>query len=258
MRRLMALLAMCRAVLPVLKTKSLRRELKFHLDSLDGLRDAQVMLLFMRKYFRRNQTAAPLIAFLNMQETHLIRQVGYEISLINPEQMVERINALKVLMEHALTGTGVRGQILAAVDEAYAEVQWRRININPDDPSTVHAMRIAYKRFRYMVEIAEPLTPAMPPTRPQAMQRYQAMMGDIQDLVVFLRTVDQFANDHPQFDLAPVRNFVAGKCSERVDYFLARTDRLNRYWRKTPSVRFPWKPTRPAEAPALVMQAETE
>jgi len=257
-RRLMAILAMCRAVLPDLKTKSLRRELKFHLDSLDGLRDAQVMLLFMRKHFRRQAAAAPLIAFLNMQETHLIRQVGYEISLINPESVVERISALRTLMERSLTGTGVQGQILATVDETYAEVQWRRINVNPDDPSTIHAMRIAYKKFRYMVEIAGPLTPAMPPTRPQTMQRYQAVMGDIQDLVVFRRTVDRFESENPSFDMAPVRVFIIERCSQRVDVFMARMNRLDRFWRKNPSARFPWKPPARVEGPALIMDTEED
>ncbi len=257
MRRLMAILVMCRAVLPGLKMKNLRRDLKFHLDSLDGLRDAQVMLLFLKKYLRGNVAAAPLIAFLNMQETHLIRQVGYDIKLIDSEQMTEKVNTLRAFMEGSLTGTGVKGQILAAVDESFAEVQWRRININPDDLSTVHAMRIAYKRFRYMVEVAEPLIPAMPATRQRTLQRYQAMMGDIQDMVVFLRFIDQFAIENPQFAIAPVRDFITIKCNERMEYFLARIDRLNRFWRKTPAARFPWRSSTPAKSPLQTMETES-
>jgi CHAD domain-containing protein len=257
MRRLMAILVMCRAVLPGLKMKNLRRELKFNLDSLDGLRDAQVMLLFLRKYFRRNVAAAPLMAFLNMQETHLIRQVGYDIRLLDSEQMTEKVNALRAFIEQSLTGTGVKGQILAAVDESFAEVQWRRININPDDLSTVHAMRIAFKKFRYMVEVAEPLIPAMPATRQRILQRYQAMMGDIQDMVVFLRFIDQFAIDNPQFDITPVRVLIAAKCNQRLAYFISRIDRLNRFWRKTPAVCFPWRSSTPAKSPIQTMETES-
>ncbi len=258
MRRLMAILVLCRAVLPTLKTKNLRRELKFHLDSLDGLRDAQVMLLFLRRYFRSNAAAAPLIAFLNMQETHLIRQVGYDVGLINPEQMAEMVNTVRAFIEQSLTGTGVKGQILAAVDEAFAEVQWRRVNINPDDLSTVHAMRIAYKKFRYMIEIAEPLIPAMPATRARTLQRYQAMMGDIQDMVVLLRFIDQFANDNPQFDITPVRVLATEKCNQRMTYFIARINRLNRFWRKTPAVRFPWRSTSSEKSPHQIIEMESE
>lgn len=250
MRRLMAILFMCRAVLPRVKMKILRRELKSHLDSLDGLRDAQVLLLFLRKYFLKSDSAAALIVFLNMQETHLIRQVGYDISSINTEQMSEKVNAITTVMEHSLTGTGIKGQILSAVDESFAAVQWRRININPDDLSTVHAMRIAFKKFRYMVEVAEPLIPLMPATRQRGLQRYQAMMGDIQDVVVFLRFIDEFAVEYPQFAITPVREFIVAKRKERVDYFISRIDRLNRFWRKTPEARFPWK-TNPTQRPPL-------
>jgi CHAD domain-containing protein len=258
MRRLMAILVLSRAVLPMLKTKNLRQELKFHLDSLDGLRDAQVMLLFLRKYFHSNPAAAPLIAFLSMQETHLIRQVGYDVSLINSERMAETVNTLRAFIEQSLTGTGVKGQILAVVDEAFAVVQWRRVNINPDDLSTVHAMRIAYKKFRYMIEIAGPLIPAMPTTRARTLQRYQAMMGDIQDMVVFLQFIDQFAIDNPQFNITPVRVFISEKCNERMEYFLARINRLDRFWRKTPAVRFPWRSTSTEKSPRQIMEIESE
>lgn len=258
MRRLMAILILCRAVLPGLKTKNLKRELKVHLDNLDGLRDSQVMLLFLRKYFRGNVTADPLIAFLNMQETHLIRQVGYHVSLINSEQMTETVKTIRAFIEKSLTGTDVKGQILAAVDEAYAEVQWRRININPDDLTTVHGMRIAYKKFRYMIEIAEPLIPAMPATRPRTMQHYQSMMGDIQDMTVFLRFIDQFAIENPQFAVAPIHDFIAEKLKDRMDYFITRIDRLNRFWRKTPAARFPWKSSTSVKSPLQTLEMVAE
>jgi CHAD domain-containing protein len=119
-------------------------------------------------------------------------------------------------------------------------------------------MRIAYKKFRYMIEIAGPLIPAMPATRARTMQRYQAMMGDIQDMVVLLRFIDQFAIDNPQFDMTPVRIFISEKCNERMEYFLARVNRLNRFWRKTPAVRFPWRPASSEKSPRQIMEIESE
>jgi CHAD domain-containing protein len=241
MRRMLAILLMCRAVMPGLKTKGLRRELKSHLDSLDELRDTQVMLLFMRRNFRRNEAAIPLITFLSLQETHLLSGIGYEIGKINGESLVEKVELLRTEMEQSLTGTGVAGQILAAVDESYAEVMWRRVNVNPENMPSVHAMRIAYKRFRYMLEVASPLVPPMPPSRPRVLQRYQGMMGDIQDMVVFLSFVDKFIGENPQFDVTIVRDLAVQKLDERMTYFLSRIHRLNRFWRKSPGVCFPWR-----------------
>lgn len=241
MRRLLAILVMCRAVVPGIKMQGLRRELKFHLDSMDGLRDTQVMQLFMRKHFRRNAAAVPLVTFLSMQEAHLLRQLGHEVDRINGEMMTEKVNSLRAELEQTLTGSGVAGQILAAVDESYADVMWKRVNINPQNLPSIHAMRIAFKRFRYMLEVANPLVPAMPPSRPQVLHHYQGMMGDIQDMVVFLEFVDKFSTEYPQFDISSVRVLAVQKLEERMTYFLARIHRLNRFWRKSPGTRFPWR-----------------
>jgi CHAD domain-containing protein len=256
-RRMMALLAMCRAVMPGLKSKSLRRELKAHLDSLDGMRDTQIMLLFLNRYFRKQEAAAPLVAYLNLQEAQLLRQVAYEIGMINDTLMTGMVHSLRGALEQTLTGTGVAGQILAAVDEAYADVQWRQVNVDPENPASVHALRIAFKKFRYMLEVAGTLVPPMPTSRPQALHHYQGLMGDIQDMVVFLGFIDQFAAENPQFDISAVRVFVIQKRDERLAYFLARINQLNRFWRRTPVAHFPWRSPAEAAINTLVWEAET-
>lgn len=241
MRRLLAMLVMCRAVMPELKTKGLRREIKSHLDSLDALRDTHVMQLYLKKYSRKNESVVPLATFLVMQETHLLRQLGSDIHKIFPGQMSGKVNTLARSLEHSLTGTGVAGQILAVVDEAYANVLWRQVNLDPANLASVHAMRIAFKKFRYMLEVASPLVPPMPSSRPRVMHHYQGMMGDIQDVVVMLGFIDRFAVENPQFDVSPVRAIVVQKLDERMAYFLGRINRLKQFWRKSPTTRFPWR-----------------
>jgi CHAD domain-containing protein len=256
MRRMMALLAMCKAVLPTVRSRGLRRELKFHLDSLDEVRDTQVTLLFLKKHFRRQASAIPLTTYLLLQETHLLRQLGFEIAQIEDGLLSEKVFALRSFLETTLTGTGVAEQILAVVDEAFAEVQWKKVNVIPDNPTSFHPMRITFKKFRYMLEVAEPLVPPMPLTRLRTLHRYQGMMGNIQDMVVFLGFLDHFGAENPQFDLTPVRNFAIQKRDERIEYFNARINQLNRYWRKSPSVRFPWRP--PAAIPTPDEHEEIE
>jgi CHAD domain-containing protein len=257
MRRMLAILVMARAVMPGLKSKGLRRELKSHLDSLDGLRDTQVMLLFMRKSFRRNEAAIPLMTFLSLQETQLLLGLGIEIGKINGEALFARVELLRSEMEQSLTGTGVAGQILAVVDEAYANVLWRQVNIDPANLASVHAMRIAFKKFRYMLEVASPLVPPMPPSRPRVLHHYQGMMGDIQDVMVLLGFIDRFAVENPQFDVSPVRAIVVQKLDERMVFFLDRINRIRQFWRKSPTMRFPWRVS-VLEPSAVVQEEEDE
>ena len=241
MRRLIAMLVMCQAVMPALKTKGLRREIKAHLDNLDTLRDTQVMRYFLTKHYRRNESAIPLLTYLEMQEAHLLRKVDHEIGSMQVMSLLEGVTLLGRTIEASLTGTGIEGVILSVVDEAYADVKWKRVNVNPQDLATVHAMRIAFKKFRYMLELATPLVPPMPSSRPKVLHHYQGMMGDVQDGVVLLEFIERFSQENTQFDVRPVREASALELEKRMAYFLARIDRLRLFWRKSPGTRFPWR-----------------
>ena len=241
MRRLLTILVLCRAVTPELKTKSLRREIKSHLDHLDALRDTQVIQVYLSKKFRRDEAATPILTYLGMQEAHLLRQVNNEIGQIQVASMFERISLLEKTMEYSLTGTGIEGQILSVVDETFMDVRWKRLNVNPEELTSVHAMRIAFKKFRYMVEVAVPLIPPMPPSRLKVLHRYQGLMGDVQDAVVMLGFIDHFSAENPQFDVRPIREVVTQDLKKRMDSFMARIDRIRLFWRKSPTARFPWR-----------------
>jgi CHAD domain-containing protein len=168
----------------------------------------------------------------------------------------QKVDDLRSSLETTLTGTGVADQILAVVDEAFAVVQWKKVNVNSDTPTSFHAMRIAFKKFRYMLEVTKPLVPPMPPTRSRTLHRYQGMMGDIQDMVVFLGFLDRFGLENPQFDISPVRNFASKKRDERISHFTARINQLNLFWRKSPKVRFPWR--KPLASSSIDMLEEIE
>jgi CHAD domain-containing protein len=142
------------------------------------------------------------------------------------------------------------------VDEAFADLRWKKVNADPQMPPSVHAMRIAFKKFRYMLEVAIPLVPPMPPTRPRVLQRYQGMMGQIQDSTVLLNFLDRFGAENPQFDIAPVVEFVIQKRDEQMEYFFDRIDSLDRFWRKSAGVRFPWRA--PASLPETNQNVEVE
>jgi hypothetical protein len=82
------------------------------------------------------------------------------------------------------------------------------------------------------------------------------MMGDIQDMVVFLGFLDRFCVENPQFDVSPIRIFAIKKRDERIAYFTARINQLNLFWRKSSSVNFPWR--QPAASPMVEVLEEIE
>jgi CHAD domain-containing protein len=67
-----------------------------------------------------------------------------------------------------------------------------KARIDPANTDTIHRTRIAFKRFRYMVEALATLLPGVTDRRLAAMHHYQTMMGDIQDIEVLLATLGNF------------------------------------------------------------------
>ena len=51
----------------------------------------------------------------------------------------------------------VRARLIGAVDRSYENVLHRFARIDPEDTETIHRTRIAFKSFRYAVEIIHPL-----------------------------------------------------------------------------------------------------
>lgn len=82
--------------------------------------------------------------------------------------------------------------LLRAVNRAYARVVQLKARIDPGNTATIHRTRIAFKKFRYMVEALRPLLRGVTEQRLTEMRHYQAMMGDIQDLEVLLGTLGKF------------------------------------------------------------------
>ena len=79
-----------------------------------------------------------------------------------------------------------------AINQAFARVAQLCRHVRAGDTETIHRTRIAFKRFRYMVEALAPLLPAVTPDHRRAMRGYQCMMGDIQDMEVLLAALDKF------------------------------------------------------------------
>ena len=59
-------------------------------------------------------------------------------------------------------------------------------------PRAVHRTRIAFKKFRYMVEQLRSLIPGLPGGLPGKLRGHQKLMGDIQDCETLLAALDKF------------------------------------------------------------------
>jgi CHAD domain-containing protein len=196
-RRLLSTLELLGAFLPGRNLRKARRALKRHLDTFDQLRDTQVQLNYVGRMTATFPDAGPFHDWLQTRKIHFTRKTRKAVKRIRTKRLGRRLAALAAEIRRQRKRTA-REQSFAmvqrAIRQAFARVAQFCRHVDADDTRTIHRTRIAFKRFRYMVEAMAPLLPAVTQEHHRAMRGYQCMMGDIQDMEVLLGALDKFTS----------------------------------------------------------------
>ncbi len=236
-RRLLASLDLLRALLRDAKIKKIRRMLKDQLDNLDELRDAQVMLAEISENVHDQPSLQPFEEYLLRREKKLMHAARREIKSLKIGELTKRIRKL----EEAIAESQPDGlDPLPAVDEAYAGVIQRYGRIDPAQPATIHRLRIAFKKFRYMVESIHPILEGFPKDTLKRMHDYQTSMGEIQDMEAALQELAGFEKNAPEgYDPAPARAYYTEQHTLAISRYLKNKGEVTIFWRAAPDQPFP-------------------
>jgi CHAD domain-containing protein len=236
-RRLLASLDLLRALLRDAKIKKIRRMLKDQLDNLDELRDAQVMLAEISENIHDQPSLQPFEDYLLRREKKLMRAARKEIKSLKIGELAKRMRKLA----EAVGASQPDGlDPLPAVDEAYAGVIQRYGRIDPAQPATIHRLRIAFKKFRYMVESIHPILEGFPKDYLKRMHEYQTSMGEIQDMEAALQELAEFEKTAPkEYDPTPARAYYAEQHTLAISRYLEDKGEVMTFWRTAPDQTFP-------------------
>lgn len=233
-RRLLATFELLAAFLPARELKKPRRALKEHLDAFDQLRDTQVQLECVEPLRRTLSAAKKFHRWLRQREVRYIRKARRAVKEVKTRRVGKRIAALEGELrrqQKSTTPDRAFGLAQDAIGNAFAGVTRFSRQVNAADPQTIHRARIAFKRFRYMVDALSPLLPAVTDRHRQAMQDYQAMMGDIQDLKVLLAALDEHieAEDNGPA-MQPLRAEFLQRREQLIRVYVNATPKLASFW----------------------------
>ena len=241
-RRLLALLDLLRQVAPHESIQKLRRELKSQLDHLDELRDIQVMMAEFSEEIESFPDLHALLKHLHKQEKRLLKDARTNIRAF--KDISHPTQKLHTMLAAPAEEPGLEARALAAVDEACATVRSRLDRVNPLDTGTIHSVRIAFKRLRYMIEIIHPILPAYPAeSHFKQMRILQTCMGEIQDIEVLLQTISEFVTPENQDALQPVRDYYSQNHTTKITDFTQNMNAIKTVWRLSPDQPFPWQST---------------
>jgi CHAD domain-containing protein len=121
--------------------------------------------------------------------------------------------------------------------EAFAETAERRRAIDFSDLSTIHRTRVAFKKFRYIVESIPLSATGLTKRDLRTLALYQRRMGNIQDLEVIQATIT---------DLIQRQDGLEGLLASFCAYLRRRRTRALLSFRKSADSLFQFWPPRPA------------
>ena len=239
-RRLVAILRLLHSIAPRPRLQKTIRILKEQLDEFDDLRDAQVILAEISETI---QELPALRAFQKRQlrqEDKLLRNVRKQVKKFNAKELSRRVLKIHDSIQTE-SDDNLESQILQAVDDVYLITQQQLAAVDLARPATIHRLRIAFKTFRYMLEIIYLLLQDFPETNLKSMHEYQSLMGEVQDTQVFLQTLADFSEDASSSDARTLRAYYEHRHVEAIAAFGEDMNRLNTFWRGEPAQPFPWE-----------------
>ncbi len=235
-RRLLAQFVLLECVAPSASLEKGRRILKRRLAALGDLRDTQVQRLFVELKTARFPELALLHAWLRRRERRLVRSAAGKVNRWRTRKLEKWVAAMATKLSANTRGSRAQSQLAAAVvratAHAFAEAVQHRRAINPADPRTIHQTRVAFKRFRYMMESLSPALTGLSKRQLRALAHYQRRMGIIQDLEVLRRCVARFIHENSKTEplLRPFCRHLQQRCTRAVHSFLKSADRLFEFW----------------------------
>jgi CHAD domain-containing protein len=239
-RRMLALIQLLNSLEPRPRLQKLTRAFKEQLDEFDDLRDTQVILAEISEILHEIPQLQEFQKHLRFSEEKMLRVLRKKIKRMEMTEVTRRIRKT-----HESFGSepleDFTPQILQAVDDAYLLTRQRLAWVDPARSTTIHRVRIAFKTFRYMVEIVYPLLDDYPPELLKRMHDYQSLMGEVQDAEVFAQTHADVSEYISFPDLDPVRDYYENRHADAIAAYVQDMSQLDDFWRPAPNQSFPWE-----------------
>jgi CHAD domain-containing protein len=223
-RRMLALFELMERFCPREHLGEAQRRLNKFFKASGLLRDVQVQQCMIRKAAKRFPELAAFQKWLGRREKRLACRFEKNIARGAKPKLKAELAALGKWLRQSVREKEIRGLdariFLSKVRARYKNISELREAVRANRPSTIHCLRIAFKAYRYMVEIIEPELVKIPMPLMTQLREYQALMGDIQDAEVLLARVAKFETKSDT-RLASFRAELKRRHAELIKRFLA-------------------------------------
>jgi CHAD domain-containing protein len=173
--------------------------------------------------------------YLLKRESRLARKTRKRIKNVTTGRLGNLMEACRKKVEvqcEALPAKAASARLMRTVARAFTRTRRLQARIDPRDTRTIHCTRVAFKKFRYMIEELACDLPEANNSVLAEMRHYQAMMGDIQDAEVLLSALDKFLA-RKEIKRKPgrqIREELARRRHWLIRVYLDAADQLTDFW----------------------------
>jgi CHAD domain-containing protein len=232
----MAQLGMAASMVSSRKAEKAHRMLRCQLQSLGPLRDAHVRRMALVQQANRFPELLLLEAQLERDERRALKAAAHQIHGFRTRKLAKWISSLTRYFPDQSGDGGKKRELpsaaLRCASEAFEETVRRRRLINFSDLQTIHRTRVAFKRFRYILETLPAEVSGLSKRELQSLAWYQRKMGNIQDLEVIQTCVSQFLQQRAGAEslLKPFTDYLRRRRTRALWSFRKSVDELFAFW----------------------------
>lgn len=242
-RRLIAFLDLAAAFVTPGAVHKLRRQARVLLKALNALRDVQVQRLGVKGFWVTFPILRLYDASLRRRERSLGNEASGAFKAFPLQQMEAAVGRLDADVQRVFDGPALRRSgwhlMTGTAAASFGRAVERRRSIRRDRPETLHRFRVAFKKFRYTIEMLGPAFPWVDEGLHKTMNRYQTVLGEIQDVEVLAAGLRSYARRRRVGkaegggSLLPVFRMLANRRAELLRQFRQSADDLYRFWEPT-------------------------
>jgi CHAD domain-containing protein len=225
-RRLIAVLETLREIHDASAIRDCRRKVKKLLDGLSPLRDLHVQRLRISEMTGKYPQLESFEKSLTEKEDQTAAKVQKLL-----RQSAKLGHAIEQVKRHARKGAN-SDAILEVIDKRYRHVLALADRIDPANTNTIHEMRLAFKKFRYTCEVAQPIMEnEVNEERLKQFHTFQTAMGDIQDIEVLSARLSKWtAKRQCDAEMQPVFEELQSERKKKIEMFMASAEQVRGFW----------------------------
>jgi len=233
-RRFLTLLSMLRFITNIHLTSEISLLLKEQLRFFNPLRDIQVQLLKVQQLVYKHPVLYKYYHYLLVSEEEYIPFLKNELLAFDVNFFNKLILNLKMEFDKFFASNNEN----KIIPEDIACLRFNNViarynNASPQDVGSIHKIRLSFKKFRYTMEIIQPLK-NIPTEDYLEMSNFQTLLGTIQDHTVFLRKMKEFAESQYQVSkemFKPVEEEQFLERERHIDDFFKNFNKFYDLWK---------------------------